>query len=137
MCGPPTLIPHGVEQLGVSVSYDLDEVIEDADVLNILRLQFERQHGAYFPSVREYAVEYGLSRERLQRAKPSLLVLHPGPINRGIEVAAEVADGTHSLILDQVTNGVAMRMSVLFHTTLTRELPADGGADADAAPDGA
>ena len=128
VCGPPTLIPHGIEQLGVAVSYDLDEVIEDADVLNILRIQFERQHGAYFPSVREYAVEYGLSRERLQRAKPSLLVLHPGPMNRGIEVAAEVADGAHSLILDQVTNGVAMRMSVLFHTTLTRE--PDAGASA-------
>ena len=105
VCGPPTLIPHGIEQLGATVSYDLDEVIEDADVLNILRIQFERQRGAYFPSVREYAVEYGLSRERLQRAKPNLLVLHPGPMNRGIEVAAEVADGTHSLILDQVTNG--------------------------------
>ena len=135
VCGPPTLIPHGIEQLGVSVSYDLDEVIEDADVVNILRLQFERQHGAYFPSVREYAVGYGLSRERLRRAKPSLLVLHPGPMNRGIEVAAEVADGTHSLILEQVTNGVAMRMSVLFHTTLTREPDRGAGPGAGAAAD--
>ena len=98
VCGPPTLIPHGIEQLGATVSYDLDEVIEDADVVNILRIQFERQHGAFFPSVREYAVEYGLSRERLARAKPHLLVLHPGPMNRGVEVAAEVADGSHSLI---------------------------------------
>ena len=126
VCGPPTLIPHGIEQLGATVSYDLDEVIEDADVVNILRIQFERQHGAFFPSVREYAVEYGLSRERLARAKPHLLVLHPGPMNRGVEVAAEVADGSHSLILDQVTNGVAVRMAVLFHTTLTRE--PDAGA---------
>ena len=116
--------------MGATVSYDLDEVIEDADVLNILRIQFERQRGAYFPSVREYAVEYGLSRERLQRAKSSLLVLHPGPMNRGIEVAAEVADGARSLILDQVTNGVAVRMAVLFHTTLTREPAADGAATA-------
>ena len=126
VCGPPTLIPHGIEQLGATVSYDLDEVIEDADVLNILRIQFERQRGAYFPSVREYAVEYGLSRERLERAKPNLLVLHPQPMNRGIEVAAEVADGARSLILDQVTNGVAVRMAVLFHTTLTRESKAAG-----------
>ena len=130
VCGPPTLIPHGIEQLGATVSYDLDEVIEDADVVNILRIQFERQHGAFFPSVREYAVEYGLSRERLARAKPHLLVLHPGPMNRGVEVAAEVADGSHSLILDQVTNGVAVRMAVLFHTTLTREPDAGGAAGA-------
>ena len=121
VCGPPSLIPHGIEELGAAVSYDLDQVIEEADVLNLLRIQFERQHGAFFPSVREYAVEYGLSRERLQRAKEGLLVLHPGPMNRGVEVAAEVADGPHSLILDQVTNGVAVRMAVLFHTTLTRE----------------
>jgi aspartate carbamoyltransferase catalytic subunit len=121
VCGPPSLIPHGIEELGAEVSYDLDEVIEEADVLNLLRIQFERQRGAFFPSVREYAVEYGLSRDRLQRAKEGLLVLHPGPMNRGVEVAAEVADGPHSLILDQVTNGVAVRMAVLFHTTLTRE----------------
>ena len=121
VCGPPSLIPHGIEELGAAVSYDLDEVIEEADVLNLLRIQFERQRGAFFPSVREYAVEYGLSRDRLQRAKEGLLVLHPGPMNRGVEVAAEVADGPHSLILDQVTNGVAVRMAVLFHTTLTRE----------------
>ena len=121
VCGPPSLIPHGIEELGAAVSYDLDEVIEEADVLNLLRIQFERQRGAFFPSVREYAVEYGLSHDRLQRAREGLLVLHPGPVNRGVEVAAEVADGPHSLILDQVTNGVAVRMAVLFHTTLTRE----------------
>ena len=121
VCGPPSLIPHGIEELGAEVSYDLDEVIEEADVLNLLRIQFERQRGAFFPSLREYAVEYGLSRDRLQRAREGLLVLHPGPINRGVEVAAEVADGPHSLILDQVTNGMAVRMAVLFHTTLTRE----------------
>ena len=121
VCGPPSLIPHGIEELGAEVSYDLDEVIEEADVLNLLRIQFERQRGAFFPSVREYAVEYGLSRDRLRRAREGLLVLHPGPMNRGVEVAAEVADGPHSLILDQVTNGMAVRMAVLFHTTLTRE----------------
>lgn len=121
VCGPPSLIPHGIEELGAAVSHDLDEVIEEADVLNLLRIQFERQRGAFFPSVREYAVEYGLTRDRLQRAREGLLVLHPGPMNRGVEVAAEVADGPHSLILEQVTNGVAVRMAVLFHTTLTRE----------------
>lgn len=127
VCGPPSLIPHGIEELGAAVSYDLDEVIEEADVLNLLRIQFERQRGAFFPSVREYAVEYGLTRDRLRRAREGLLVLHPGPMNRGVEVAAEVADGPHSLILEQVTNGVAVRMAVLFHTTLTREAAPEHG----------
>ncbi len=127
VCGPPSLIPPGIEALGAAVSYDLDEVIEEADVLNLLRIQFERQRGAFFPSVREYAVEYGLTHDRLRRAREGLLVLHPGPMNRGVEVAAEVADGPHSLILEQVTNGVAVRMAVLYHTTLTRS--EDSGAE--------
>ena len=121
VCGPPSLIPKGIEALNVDVSFNLDEIIQEVDVLNILRIQFERQQGAYFPSLREYAVEYGISQQRLKRAKKGLLILHPGPMNRGVEVAAEVADGPHSLILDQVTNGVAVRMAVLFHTTLTRD----------------
>ena len=121
VCGPPSLIPKGIEALNVDVSFNLDKIIQEVDVLNILRIQFERQQGAFFPSVREYAVEYGLSQQRLKRAKKGLLILHPGPMNRGVEVAAEVADGPHSLILDQVTNGVAVRMAVLFHTTLTMD----------------
>lgn len=118
VCGPPTLIPRGIEKLGVEVSYDLDSVIKDQDVLNILRIQLERQQGAFFPSIREYAAEYGISNERMKKAKPDVLIMHPGPINRGVELSSEVADGEHSVILDQVTNGVAVRMAVLFHTTM-------------------
>jgi aspartate carbamoyltransferase catalytic subunit len=118
VCGPPTLIPRGIEKLGVDVSYDLDKVIKDQDVLNILRIQLERQKGAFFPSIREYAAEYGISNERLLRAKSDVMIMHPGPINRGVELSSEVADGKHSVILDQVTNGVAVRMAVLFHTTM-------------------
>ena len=120
VCGPPTLIPADIEELGVAVSYDLDAVIGEQDVLNILRIQFERQHGGYFPSIHEYAVEYGITCERLAAADPDVLVLHPMPMHRGVEIAADVADGPHSLILDQVTNGVAVRMAVLFHTCLAR-----------------
>ena len=118
VCGPPTLIPPGIEEIGADVAYDLDSVLPTVDVLNILRIQFERQHGAFFPSIREYAVEYGISVDRLARSRDEVLILHPQPMHRGIEIAAEVADGDHSVILDQVTNGVAVRMAVLFHTTL-------------------
>lgn len=118
VCGPPTLIPKKIENLGVEVSYDLDTVVKDQDVLNILRIQLERQKGAFFPSIREYAAEYGISKERMKKAKKDVIIMHPGPINRGVELAAEVADGEQSVILDQVTNGVAVRMAVLFHTTM-------------------
>ena len=118
VCGPPTLIPAHIEKLGVEVSYDLDETIKRQDVLNILRIQLERQNGAFFPSIREYAAEYGISKERMKKAKKDVIVMHPGPINRGVELASEVADGSQSVILDQVTNGVAVRMAVLFLTTL-------------------
>ncbi len=118
VCGPPTLIPSKIEALGVEVSYDLDKIIGEQDVLNILRIQLERQQGAFFPSIREYAAEYGISKERMKKAKPDVIIMHPGPINRGVELAAEVADGPQSVILDQVTNGVAVRMAVLFHTTV-------------------
>ncbi len=118
VCGPPTLIPKEIESLGVSVSYDIDEVLPDQDVLNILRIQLERQRGAFFPSIREYAQSFGISNQRIRHAKKDMLIMHPGPINRGVELAAEVADGEHSVILDQVTNGVAVRMAVLFLTTL-------------------
>ncbi|MBI4353336.1 MAG: aspartate carbamoyltransferase catalytic subunit [Candidatus Omnitrophica bacterium] len=118
VCGPPTLIPSKIEELGVTVGYDLDEAIRGQDVLNILRIQLERQRGAFFPSIREYAAEYGISKERLERAKKDVLIMHPGPVNRGVELAGEVADGPHSVILDQVTNGIAVRMAVLFLTTM-------------------
>ncbi len=118
VCGPPTLIPPKIEELGVEVSYDLDKIIKDQDVLNILRIQLERQKGAFFPSIREYAAEYGISVERMKKAKKDVIIMHPGPINRGVELAGEVADGPNSVILDQVTNGVAVRMAVLFHTTM-------------------
>ena len=118
VCGPPTLIPRGIEKLGVEVEYDVDRAIKDQDVLNILRIQLERQSGAFFPSIREYAAEYGVSTERMKKAKPDVIVMHPGPINRGVELSADVADGANSVILEQVTNGIAVRMAVLFLTTL-------------------
>lgn len=118
VCGPPTLIPKKIEELGVEVSYDLDKVIHEQDVLNILRIQLERQQGAFFPSLREYAAEYGISNERMKKAKEDVMIMHPGPINRGVELSGEVADGPQSVILNQVTNGVAVRMAVLFLTTL-------------------
>jgi len=118
VCGPPTLIPKNIEELGVEVSYDLDQVLPKQDVLNILRIQLERQSNAFFPSIREYAAEYGISNERMKKAKKDVMIMHPGPVNRGIELSGEVADGSQSVILEQVTNGVAVRMAVLFLTTL-------------------
>jgi len=112
--GPPTLIPSQVSQLPVKVSYSLDEVIEEVDVVNMLRIQFERLGGNPFPSIREYSHYFGLTVERMKRAKPDILVMHPGPINRGLEIESEVADGNNSVILNQVTNGLAVRMAVLF-----------------------
>jgi aspartate carbamoyltransferase catalytic subunit len=112
--GPPTLMPAGVEKLPVRVSYDFDEVIEQVDVVNMLRIQFERQSSNPFPSVREYSHYFGLTVERMRRAKPDILVMHPGPMNRGVEIESEVADGPNSVILEQVTNGLAVRMAVLF-----------------------
>jgi aspartate carbamoyltransferase catalytic subunit len=112
--GPPTLIPAEVSRLPVGVSYSLDEVIEKVDVINMLRIQFERLGGNPFPSVREYSHYFGLTVERMKRAKPDILVMHPGPINRGLEMESEVADGSNSVILEQVKNGLAVRMAVLF-----------------------
>ncbi len=113
VCGPRTLIPPGIEELGAKVSYNVDEAIEWADALNILRIQLERQEKGLFPSIREYHAEYGITRERLERAKKELIIMHPGPINRGVELDSDVADSDASIILDQVTNGVAVRMAVL------------------------
>ena len=112
--GPPTLMPTAVARLPVSVSYSLDEVIAKVDVINMLRIQFERLGGNPFPSIREYSHYFGLTVERMKKAKPDILVMHPGPINRGLEMESEVADGANSVILDQVTNGLAVRMAVLF-----------------------
>ena len=112
--GPPTLMPPHVGRLPVKVSCNLDEVVEKVDVINMLRIQFERLGGNPFPSIREYSRYFGLTVERMKRAKPDILVMHPGPINRGLEMESEVADGKNSVILDQVTNGLAVRMAVLF-----------------------
>ncbi len=112
--GPPTLMPAEVDRLPVTVSYSLDDVIEKVDVINMLRIQFERMGGNPFPSVREYSHYFGLTAERMKRAKSDIIVMHPGPINRGLEIESEVADGPNSVILQQVTNGVAVRMAVLF-----------------------
>jgi len=112
--GPPTLMPAEVGRLPVKVSYSLDEVIEKVDVINMLRIQFERLGGNPFPSIREYSHYFGLTVERIKKAKPDIMVMHPGPINRGLEMESEVADGRNSVILEQVTNGLAVRMAVLF-----------------------
>ena len=112
--GPPTLMPAEVSKLPVKVSYSLDKVIEEVDVVNMLRVQFERIGGSPFPSTREYSRYFGLTMERMKRAKPDILVMHPGPINRGLEIESEVADGKNSVILRQVANGLAVRMAVLF-----------------------
>lgn len=112
--GPPTLMPTEVGRLPVKVSYSLDEVIEKVDVINMLRIQFERLGGNPFPSIREYSHYFGLTVERMNKAKSDILVMHPGPINRGLEIESEVADGKNSVILEQVTNGLAVRMAVLF-----------------------
>jgi aspartate carbamoyltransferase catalytic subunit len=112
--GPPTLMPAEVSRLPVKVSYSLDKVIEEVDVVNMLRIQFERLGGNPFPSIREYSHYFGLTVERMKRAKPDIVVMHPGPINRGLEMESEVADGRNSVILRQVTNGLAVRMAVLF-----------------------
>ena len=114
VCGPPTLLPPQIETLGVRVSYRLDEAIRDADVLMLLRIQHERQEARLVPGLREYRLRYGIDRNRLRLAKPDVLIMHPGPINRGIELDSSVADGPYSVILDQVTNGLAVRMAALY-----------------------
>ena len=112
--GPPTMIPCQLERMGVKVFYDLDEALQDTQVIMMLRLQLERQGRALFPTIREYARLYGLTAERVKLAQPGAIVMHPGPINRGVEIAPEVADSISSVILDQVANGVAVRMGILY-----------------------
>ncbi len=114
VCGPPTLLPREVSELGVTVFRRVEEAIEWADALNILRLQLERMTAGFIPSLREYNRVFGVTSERLARAPRELLILHPGPMNRGVEIDSDVADGPHSVILPQVTNGVAVRMAVLY-----------------------
>jgi len=112
--GPPTLIPREIEEMGVRVSYNFDKEIENADIINMLRIQKERQEKGLFPSIEEYAKLYGLDGERIKKAKKEIIIMHPGPINRGIEITSEVADGPNNVILEQVTNGVAVRAALLF-----------------------
>ena len=114
LAGPPTMIPMGIETLGATVSYNVEEVIKDADVVMVLRIQKERLQAFAFPSEREYAQCYGLTEEKLAGAKKDLLIMHPGPMNRGLEIAPEVAEGPYSVILEQVANGVAVRMALLY-----------------------
>ncbi len=114
VCGPPTLIPVGIEKMGVEVFHDLDKGLEGADVVNVLRLQLERQKKNLFPTIREYSMLYSVTQERLKRAKKDVIVMHPGPMNRGVEISSGVADGPASVIDEQVTNGVAVRMAVLY-----------------------
>jgi len=112
--GPPTMMPEGIEETGVRVSYKFDEEIKDADFINMLRIQRERQEKGLFPSVEEYAKLYGLNSDRMRQAKKDVIVMHPGPINRGVEITSDVADGPYNVILEQVTNGVAVRTALLF-----------------------
>ena len=112
--GPPTLVPRGIEHLGVTVASTVDEAVTDADVVMMLRIQQERMQGAFFPSLREYFNLFGMTEERVRLARPDVIIMHPGPMNRGVEIASEVADGPYSVILEQVANGVAVRMAVLY-----------------------
>jgi aspartate carbamoyltransferase catalytic subunit len=114
VCGPPTLVPPGIGCLGVHVTTSIDEAVRDADVIMMLRIQQERMQGAFFPSLREYFNVFGMTRERVKHAKPDVIIMHPGPMNRGVEIASDVADGPYSVILEQVANGVAVRMAVLY-----------------------
>jgi aspartate carbamoyltransferase catalytic subunit len=114
VCGPRSLLPNAIEEMGVRVFDRIEEAIEWADALNVLRLQLERMQAGYIPSLREYNRVFGVTRERLERAPRDVLILHPGPMNRGVEIDSDVADGPHSVILNQVTNGVAIRMAVLY-----------------------
>jgi len=115
LCGPPHLIPVGIEELGVNINYKVDEVLEWADAVNVLRIQRERMGIGLISSTREYREVFGVTKERVENLKKEIVIMHPGPINRGVELDGDVADSENSIILDQVLNGVAMRMSILYH----------------------
>jgi aspartate carbamoyltransferase catalytic subunit len=121
-CGPATLVPRGIERLGLRPTTSIDEAVAGADVVMLLRIQHERMHGHFFPSIREYFALFGMTPERVRRAKDDVIIMHPGPMNRGMEIDSDVADGPYSVILEQVSNGVAVRMAVLY-------LLAGGGED--------
>src|SRR5213594_1162658 len=114
LCGPATLVPRVFEQMGCRVTHNVDDAVADADIINLLRIQHERQRKTMFPSINEYTSLFGLNKNRLVRIKPDVLIMHPGPINRGVEIDSEIADCGRSVILEQVTNGLAVRMAVLF-----------------------
>jgi len=114
VCGPPTLMPAGITRFGVTPTSNVEQAVRDADVIMMLRIQLERMEGAYFPSLREYFNIFGMTEARMKLARPDVMIMHPGPMNRGVEIASEVADGPYSVILDQVANGVAVRMAVLY-----------------------
>ncbi len=114
VCGPPTLLPKFIGQLGVKVEWDLQKALEWCDVANVLRIQLERQQIKYFPSLREYSLYYGITKKILDNLKKEIVLMHPGPINRGVELSSDAADSHHSIILDQVENGVAIRMAVMY-----------------------
>jgi len=124
LVGPSTLVPRSFEKLGVRVSHRIDEILAEADVVNLLRIQHERQRKEYFPGLGEYVALFGLTKVRAEKLKPSCLIMHPGPINRGVEIDSEVADGKQSVILEQVTNGIAVRMAVLYACAGGAGLPA-------------
>jgi aspartate carbamoyltransferase catalytic subunit len=121
--GPPTLIPKHIESMGVSVEYSVKKALQQCDIANILRIQLERQQKPLFSSLREYALFYGVNKQMLDSLNKEILILHPGPINRGVEIDSDVADGKHSVILDQVENGVAIRMAVVYLLSGNREMP--------------
>jgi aspartate carbamoyltransferase catalytic subunit len=114
VCGPPTLMPTEITRFGVSATSNVEHAVRDADVIMMLRVQLERMEGSYFPSLREYFNVFGMTEARMKLARPDVMIMHPGPMNRGVEIASEVADGPYSVILDQVANGVAVRMAVLY-----------------------
>ncbi|MCI0435558.1 MAG: aspartate carbamoyltransferase catalytic subunit [Gemmatimonadetes bacterium] len=136
VCAPRTLLPQGIEELGVRVFDRIEAAIEWADVLNVLRLQLERMQAGFVPSLREYNRVFGVSRERVERAQRDMLILHPGPMNRGVEIDSDVADGPHAVILDQVTNGVAVRMAVLYLLAGGRPDTAEAAKTEDRTRDG-
>jgi len=121
LCAPKMLLPVEIEKTGVKISSNIDEALRNADAVNVLRMQFERDEGAAFPEQLDYYQRFGITEERLAKAKKDIIVMHPGPINRGVEMSSEVADGSNSVILEQVTNGIAVRMAVLFLVAQARE----------------